>query len=162
MFIVHILRCNTCRQAGYTQHALALAEKHQKHDLYLKIVIEKDKDYSQALQYICSLDPVQAESHMKTYGSVLIQNVPGQFTESLKSLIVSGKESGVVIKPEDYIHLFVNDHKVMVDFLEHLLSSTDGVGVGVYNTLIEYQLYSYREAKDIPSKAAIERKLMEV
>ena len=151
-----------CRQAGYTKHALALAEKHKKHDLYLKIVIENDKDYKQALQYISSLDSLEAEFHMRTYGSVLIQNVPQEFTESLKSLIVNSLQAGAVINAEDYIHLFVNDHKAMVDFLEHLLSSTGGAGVGVHNTLLEYHLYGYREAADIPTKASIERKLMEL
>ena len=126
------------RQAGYSKHALALAEKHSKHDLYLKIVIENDKDYQQALQYISSLDPVQADSHMRTYGSVLIQNVPQEFTESLKSLIVRSQETGVVIKSEEYIHLFVNNQQAMVDYLEHLLSSTPGVGV--HNPLLEYHL----------------------
>ena len=150
------------RQAGYSKHALALAEKHSKHDLYLKIVIENDKDHHQALQYISSLDPAQADAHLRTYGSVLIQNVPQEFTESLKSLIVQGQETGVVIKSEEYIHLFVNDHGAMVDYLEHLLSSTPAVGVGVHNTLLEYHLYAYKEATDLRAKAGIERKLMEL
>ena len=47
---------------------------------------------------------------------------------------------------QEYIHLFVNDHQAIVDYLEHLLSSTPGVGVGVHNTLLEYHLYAYREA----------------
>ena len=34
-----------CRKAGYLKHALSLAEKHAKHDLYLKIQIDDQKDY---------------------------------------------------------------------------------------------------------------------
>ena len=153
---------NVCRQAGYSKHALALAEKHSKHDLYLKIVMENEKDYQLALQYISSLDPAQADSHMRTYGSVLSQNVPQEFTESLKSLIVRSQETGVVIKSEEYIHLFVNDHGAMVDYLEHLLTSGPSVGVGVHNTLLEYQLYAYKEATEVRAKAGIERKVMEL
>ena len=99
---------------------------------------------------------------MRTYGSVLIQNVPQEFTDSLKSLIVRSQETGVVIKSEEYIHLFVNDHQAMVEYLEHLLSSTPSVGVGVHNTLLEYHLYAYREASDVRAKAGIERKVMEL
>ena len=125
-------------------------------------MIENDQDYRQALQYISSLDSAEAESNMRTYGSVLIQNVPQDFTESLKSLIVNWLQGGAAIRAEDYVHLFVNDHKAMVDFLEHLLSSTSEAGVGVYNTLIEYHLYGWGEAEDIPTKAGIERRLMEL
>lgn len=45
-----------CRQSGYCAHALALAEKHRKHEHYLKIQIEDIKDYQKALQYIGKLD----------------------------------------------------------------------------------------------------------
>ena len=93
-------------------------------------MIENDQDYRQALQYISSLDSAEAESNMRTYGSVLIQNVPQDFTESLKSLIVNWLQGGAAIRAEDYVHLFVNDHKAMVDFLEHLLSSTSEAGGG--------------------------------
>lgn len=33
-----------CRQAGFLKHALALAEKHSKHDLYLKIQIDDNQE----------------------------------------------------------------------------------------------------------------------
>ena len=35
-----------------SRHALALAEKHKKHDLYLKIQIDDENDYENALHYI--------------------------------------------------------------------------------------------------------------
>lgn len=47
---------NVCRQSGYCNHALALAEKHKKHEHYLKIQLEDIKDYQKALQYIGKLD----------------------------------------------------------------------------------------------------------
>ena len=44
-----------CRQAGYHQHALFLAEKHAQHDWYLKIQLEDIQDFQQALTYIGNL-----------------------------------------------------------------------------------------------------------
>ena len=46
---------NVCRQSGYSEHALSLAEKHKKHESYLKIQLEDIKDYQRALQYIGKL-----------------------------------------------------------------------------------------------------------
>ena len=43
---------SVCRQAGYCRHALALAEKHAKHELYLQIQIDNEKDFHKALEYI--------------------------------------------------------------------------------------------------------------
>jgi hypothetical protein len=45
-----------CRGAGYFTHALQLAERSAKHDLYLKIQIEDHRDYAKALTYIATLD----------------------------------------------------------------------------------------------------------
>lgn len=45
-----------CRQAGYHHHALSLAEKHQKHEWYLKIQLEDIRDYQAALLYIGRLE----------------------------------------------------------------------------------------------------------
>ena len=47
---------NVCRQSGYCKHALALAEKHEKHEHYLKIQLEDIKDYQKALAYIGKLE----------------------------------------------------------------------------------------------------------
>lgn len=44
-----------CRQAGYYEHALFLAEKHNIHEWYLKIQLEDIKDYKKAVEYIGKL-----------------------------------------------------------------------------------------------------------
>ena len=141
-----------CRQAGYTKHALALAEKHQKHDLFLKIVIENDADYKQALNYISSLSPLEAEAEMKNYGSIFIKNVPNEFTNALKMLILKLQETGNNFNAEDYIHLFVNDQRAMVDFLDHLMRTAPPVNGSVYNTQLEYLLYAHKASKNTPEK----------
>lgn len=48
-----------CRQANYYKHALFLAEKHNKHEWYLKIQLEDIKDYQRALEYIGKLEFVE-------------------------------------------------------------------------------------------------------
>merc|ERR1712142_548083 len=50
----------------------------------------------------------------------------------------------------------------MVDFLEHLVSSLSFVSKTVYNTLIEYQLYSYVETTDAELKTSKERKILDL
>eukprot|EP00092_Neocalanus_flemingeri_P014689 GFUD01015851.1.p1 GENE.GFUD01015851.1~~GFUD01015851.1.p1 ORF type:complete len:1126 (+),score=262.45 GFUD01015851.1:53-3430(+) len=153
---------NVCRQAGYCKHAMALAEKHQKHDLYLKIVLENEGDHRQALRYISGLPLAEAYMHMKKYGSVLIQNVPAESTEFLKTLCVAGLQEGFECNPEEFIHLFINDQEAMVDFLEHLVASLPSVSKTVYNSLIEYQLYSHAAITDPELKAAKEKKLLDL
>ncbi|CAG8751332.1 12664_t:CDS:2, partial [Cetraspora pellucida] len=44
-----------CRQAGYYEHAVYLAEKSHEHYSYLKIQIEDVKDFENALEYIRKL-----------------------------------------------------------------------------------------------------------
>ncbi len=46
-----------CRQAGYFEQALRLAKDREKHEWYLKILLEDLSDYRQALEYIQQLPP---------------------------------------------------------------------------------------------------------
>ncbi|KAG1245151.1 hypothetical protein G6F68_015174 [Rhizopus microsporus] len=48
---------SVCRQAGYFDHAVYLAEKFQEHGMYLDIMIEDMKKYNTALTYIRKLMP---------------------------------------------------------------------------------------------------------
>lgn len=74
-----------CRQAS-PEDALLLARKHRKHEWYLRIQIEDKAEYKSALEYINTLDFDEAESNMKKYGNVLIENVPNEATQFLKTL----------------------------------------------------------------------------
>ena len=51
-----------CRQAGYFEHALFLAEKHNKHEWYLRIQLEDIKQYHKALEYIGRLEFSEVQS----------------------------------------------------------------------------------------------------
>jgi hypothetical protein len=48
-----------CRQAGYFEHAIFLAEKHGKHEWYLRIQLEDIKQYQRALEYIGKLEFIE-------------------------------------------------------------------------------------------------------
>ena len=45
-----------CRSAGYYEHAVFLADKHDQHDSYLKTQLEDLHNYKKALEYIGRLD----------------------------------------------------------------------------------------------------------
>ena len=199
---------NVCRQAGYPDHAMQLAEKHKKHDDFLKIVIEK-ADYLKALDYIEGLSPKDADEQLRLHGSVLIQNASAKYTQILKKLIHDWDGQGYIkqekglkqmkklgfadgggrgllgaiemvisvnddyqteeqsivdnqFNAEHYIHLFVNDAEAMVDFLEHLVSSGKTITSSVINTLLEYQLYIYKDTDDNLVKKEFERKIIEL
>ena len=49
-----------CRQAGYYEHALYLAKRHNEHDWYLKILLEDVKGFNDGLEYISTLDFFEA------------------------------------------------------------------------------------------------------
>jgi len=41
-----------CRSAGYYEHAVYLADKHEQHDSYLKTQLEDLHNYKKAVEYI--------------------------------------------------------------------------------------------------------------
>jgi len=45
-----------CRSAGYYEHAVFLADKHDQHDSYLKTQLEDLHNYRMALEYIGRLE----------------------------------------------------------------------------------------------------------
>lgn len=154
-----------CRQAGYHEHALYLAKKNQEHEWYLKIQLEDINNYTDALEYIGHLSLFEAETSMKTYGKILVNNVPEQATNMLKRLCTDWqpsktaekeKDSGKTItseeqneplparaplkgEPEEFIHIFVNQPEWLTDFLEYMVQQQSTSPV-VYNTLLELYL----------------------
>ncbi|CDH55166.1 vacuolar membrane protein [Lichtheimia corymbifera JMRC:FSU:9682] len=77
---------SVCRQAGYYEHAVYLAEKFQEHDLYLDIVIEDMREYDKALAYIRKLSPYEADKSLQKYSKTLLTHLPDQTTEILVEL----------------------------------------------------------------------------
>ncbi|KAI8391064.1 uncharacterized protein BYT42DRAFT_591772 [Radiomyces spectabilis] len=85
---------SVCRQAGYYEHAVYLAEKFNEHDLYLDIVIEDMRDYETALNYIRTLGPYEADKNLQHYSKTLLSHLADQTTELLIELC-----TGTLVKP---------------------------------------------------------------
>lgn len=156
-----------CRQ-GSPMEALMLAKKHEKHDWYIKLLIEDHKKYKEVVEYIASLDFDNAEIYMKKYGNILIENEPHESTQFLKRLctdykpvdkffITEGmlKESLALSQkadPEDYIHLFSNNSSRLVEFLEYLIEEGQILSTPVYDILLEHYLHIWETLPEGPEK----------
>ncbi|KAI8352515.1 hypothetical protein BD560DRAFT_408869 [Blakeslea trispora] len=75
-----------CRQAGYFEHAVYLAEKFQQHDMYLDIMVEDMKKYDVVLGYIRKLGPFEADRNLHRYSKILLNHLPEQTTQLLIDL----------------------------------------------------------------------------
>lgn len=141
---------------GSPAEALMLAKKYEKHDWYIKLQIEDHEKYSDVIDYISNLEFKEAEYYMKKYGSILIQHVPYESTQFLKTLCTNYKsaketENSVVTQradPEDYIHLFLNHSERLVEFLEYLIVEGCVLTTPVYDTLLEHYLYVWESLDD--------------
>ncbi|KAG0185380.1 hypothetical protein DFQ28_009464 [Apophysomyces sp. BC1034] len=89
---------SVCRQAGYYEHAVYLAEKFQEHDLYLDIVIEDMRNYDTAISYIRKLNYQEADNNLRKYSKTLLSRLPEQTTQLLTELctgtLTSSQSSG--------------------------------------------------------------------
>ncbi|RUS74031.1 hypothetical protein EGW08_018205 [Elysia chlorotica] len=169
---------NVCRQSGYCKHALALAEKHEKHEHYLKIQLEDIKDYQKALAYIGKLEFEPAESNLKQYGKILMSQVPNETTDLLKRLCTDYRPNdkplidqvnldggiGKIQKAqaEEFIHIFVNNSGKLTEFLEHMIEVQPASSNLVYNTLLELYLHDMVHEKVISARVERERKTLEL
>jgi hypothetical protein len=97
-----------CRHAGYFEHALELAKKHNYHDWYLQIQFSK-QNYKDGLEYISALDFNHAESNIKKYGTMLIKNLPGETTQLLKNLCTRNADDKKrqLANPDEFLQLFI-------------------------------------------------------
>ncbi|XP_052690623.1 vacuolar protein sorting-associated protein 11 homolog [Crassostrea angulata] len=167
-----------CRQAGYFEHALFLAEKHGKHEWYLRIQLEDIKQYQRALQYISKLEFSEAEKNVKRYGKVLMAEVPQETTELLKRLCTDYRPTdkplvdqnmydGTVghiekAQAENFIHIFVNNSERLTEFLEHMIRVQPNSPSLLYNSLLELYLHDIVHETDSMKKTERVRKTEEL
>lgn len=90
---------SVCRQAGYFEHAIYLAEKFQEHDMYLDIVIEDMKKYDTALKYIKKLGPYEADKNLQKYSKTLLSHLPEEATQLLIELCTGTLPLATINKP---------------------------------------------------------------
>ncbi|KAJ8686405.1 hypothetical protein QAD02_022199 [Eretmocerus hayati] len=158
-----------CRH-GAPEDALLLAQKHGKHEWYLRIQIEDKAEYKKALEYIATLDFEEAEINMKKYGKILIENVPNEATQFLKLFCTNyvpnnkglqdKEQSSERANPEDFIHLFLNNSERLVEFLEYLVKTDSKWSTPVYNTLVEHYLHVWSSLTDEITKLQYEQKVV--
>ena len=70
-----------CRQGGYFDQAVFLAQKNKEHELVIDIMIEDSKQYDQALGYIWRLEPEMAYPNLMKYARVLLEHCPRDTTQ---------------------------------------------------------------------------------
>lgn len=137
-----------CRNASI-EHALALAERNQKHDLCLSIFIEDKHAFIDAIRYIQKLPIEYAEENIRKYGIALMEQCPNETTEILKRLCTENANkteySTHEDKVKDFINVFVKAPDCLIDFLEHLVTKINDLSPLVYNTLIELYLHRWKQ-----------------
>ncbi|XP_028664283.1 vacuolar protein sorting-associated protein 11 homolog [Erpetoichthys calabaricus] len=159
------------RQAGYYQHAVFLAERHDQHEWYLKIQLEDIKNYQEALCYIGRLPFDQAESNMKRYGKTLMHHAPEETTDLLKGLCTNYQPSGEggtvsletqrkKANSEEFIPIFANHPRELRAFLEHMIQVEAESPQGVYDTLLELRLQDWAHEEDIKKKKALQEEAL--
>lgn len=65
-----------CRQAGYYEQAVYLAEKQEQHGTVVSILVENLEKFDDALAYIHSLDPESAYQNLMRYARIFFQKEP--------------------------------------------------------------------------------------
>ncbi|ONK75987.1 uncharacterized protein A4U43_C03F22650 [Asparagus officinalis] len=141
-----------CRTAGYHEHAMYVAKKAEKHEWYLKILLEDLGRYQEALQYISSLEPSQAGVTIKDYGKILIEHKPTETIEILMKLCTDTRESNrttsngtylsLLPSPMDFINIFVHSSQSLMLFLENYVTRVKDspAQLEIHNTLLELYL----------------------
>lgn len=77
---------NVCRQAGYFEHAIYLAEAYKYYDLYINIQVEDLHNYHDVITYMNKLPFKIVENNINRYGVDLVTNIPEHTTELLIKL----------------------------------------------------------------------------
>ena len=144
-----------CRAANYHEHAMYVAKKAGRHELYLKILLEDLGRYEEALQYISSLEPGQAGVTVKEYGKILIEHKPVETIEILMKLCTEegdqtkrGTSNGTYLSmlpsPVDFLNIFIHHPQSLMDFLEKYTNKVKDspAQVEIHNTLLELYLSS--------------------
>ena len=177
-----------CRQAGYCDHALKLAEKHRYHQWFLQIQLEDKKNFKGSLDYITSLDFHNAKSNILKHGALLMKHLPGETTEFLKLICTDFKsrdqpliseealhgqaEKVYKADPEEFLQLFIRNNDGLIVFLEYLIAErpTECSDV-IYNHLLEHYLHKFKNMESnhdddvqafLKRKSDIESKIMKI
>ncbi|GAV78365.1 Clathrin domain-containing protein/VPS11_C domain-containing protein [Cephalotus follicularis] len=142
-----------CRAANYHEHAMYVAKKAGRHELYLKILLEDLGRYDEALLYISSLEPSQAGVTVKEYGKILIEHKSIDTIHILMKLCTEDGEStrrgssngaylSMLPSPVDFSNVFIHHPESLMEFLEKYTNKVKDspAQVEIHNTLLELYL----------------------
>eukprot|EP01100_Stratorugosa_tubuloviscum_P009148 TRINITY_DN3821_c1_g1_i2.p1 TRINITY_DN3821_c1_g1~~TRINITY_DN3821_c1_g1_i2.p1 ORF type:complete len:907 (-),score=370.21 TRINITY_DN3821_c1_g1_i2:89-2758(-) len=166
-----------CKQAGYVDHALYLAVKHGYQDWCLKILTEDSQKFERAVEYLSTLDFLDAEKSFKIYGKALVDTLATKAIELIYRLcnnytptesknfprVANASKSISTLfgienedrtrknsKPEDFFNLFVDNRDALISFLEMFVDHYK-ISKAATSTLLE--LYLRAEQKEKREKA---------
>ncbi|KAM3367069.1 hypothetical protein ACQJBY_015998 [Aegilops geniculata] len=139
-----------CRAAGYHEHAMFVAKKAGRHELYLKILLEDLARYDEALQYISGLEANQAGLTVKEYGKILVDHRPAETVKILLRLCTDGGDPTtrrgsnsmrllMIPSPMDFVNIFVHSPQYLMEFLENYIKAVKDspAQTEIHNTLLE-------------------------
>ena len=92
---------NVCRQAGYFEHAIYLAEAFKYYDLYINIQVEDLHNYHDVIFYMDKLPFKIVENNINRYGVELVTNIPEHTTELLIKLCTGWNDEVEPDSPEN-------------------------------------------------------------
>ncbi|KAJ1965827.1 Vacuolar protein sorting-associated protein 11 [Dipsacomyces acuminosporus] len=83
---------HVCRQAGFYDQALYLADKFSKTGVYLKLKVEDQGDIKAALDYMRKLDDTEISMYLAEFGRKCLASLPKETTELLVDVCISGMD----------------------------------------------------------------------
>ncbi|KAJ2051434.1 Vacuolar protein sorting-associated protein 11 [Coemansia sp. S16] len=86
---------HVCRQAGFYDQALYLADKFAKTGMYLKLKVEDQDDIKAALEYMHKLGDSDASVYLAELGRRCLASLPRETTELLVEVCINGMNARV-------------------------------------------------------------------
>ena len=123
-----------CRQGSYYDQAVFLAKRHGEHELIINILIEDSKNYEDALDYICRLEPERAYPNLMKYARVLLEHCPEDATQV-------------------FIDYYTGQYRPKKDIVQPAAPIPQGGAVNAVQNLASFIPLPYRQATVAPSPA---------
>ncbi|KAI9017630.1 hypothetical protein BC832DRAFT_40189 [Gaertneriomyces semiglobifer] len=121
-----------CRQSGYAEQALWLAQEYGEHEWYLRIQVDDLHRYDDIVAFLSKLDKIEAVRCLRKHGYALAGEVPREMTDIFVDLCTdvvldANGEPETAAMPEEFIHFYVGRPSWCVKFLERILEKRWGV-----------------------------------
>ncbi|KAJ1667144.1 Vacuolar protein sorting-associated protein 11 [Coemansia sp. RSA 1813] len=84
---------SVCRQAGFYDQALYLADKFSKAGMYLKLKVEDQEDIKAALEYMRKMADTDISTYLAEFGRRCLASLPRETTELLVDVCIKGMDA---------------------------------------------------------------------